>query len=260
MRTAPITFSTKRRDHIKNLCQQTCQQNQLCIDRCMGFFENEITKQKLGLDQPNNSALLERPTKPALLPLPSSNCTTRHGSTRASDDQDICFLDAEGAEEDTFTGPFVTESPARPEKGRAATSGSQKGKEKEENAASPQWRGIFNRPLFALGLLRVELSLGKPLDEFRKTYNPPRPTSSDDATPAQQYDELSDCALAEQPLDRICDMSGSGYADAVRRCVRCSFDTRRVDLGDGPFWQAVYDGVAAPLEKVLRHFEGRWEA
>lgn len=49
---------------------------------------------------------------------------------------------------------------------------------------------------------------------------------------------------------------GDRYADAVRRCIRCAFDTRKIDLEDGQFRGAVYEGVVAPLEENLRDFTG----
>lgn len=261
-------------DLCENICENTCQNNPVRIDRCMGFFEDNYNQRKLGLYRPESLAFLSGAKKPSLLSLRSILISGTIGNRRFSrlhrlrlavllssgilqlhhtpwleeawNNEDISFLKIESADHEVLKEPFVTRQSIR--EATTAAAGS--------NGNASQWQGILNRSVFALGILLLELSLGKPFAELRKRLATQPASSSDAPNDSSDPTEPSDFTIAGQLLDQVRDESGPGYSDAVRRCVRCTFDTLRVDLRDALFRQAVYDGVVAPLEKELRHFEG----
>ncbi|KAF4307809.1 hypothetical protein GTA08_BOTSDO03899 [Botryosphaeria dothidea] len=261
-------------DLCENICENTCQNNPVRIDRCMGFFEDNCNQRKLGLYRPESLAFLSEAKKPTLLSLRSILISGTIGNRRFSrlhrlrlavllssgilqlhhtpwleeawNNEDISFLKVESADHEVLKEPFVTRQSIR--EATTAAAGS--------NGNASQWQGILNRSVFALGILLLELSLGKPFAELRKRLATQSASSSDAPNDSSDPTEPSDFTIAGQLLDEVRDESGPGYSDAVRRCVRCTFDTLRVDPRDALFRQAVYDGVVAPLEKELRHFEG----
>lgn len=50
---------------------------------------------------------------------------------------------------------------------------------------------------------------------------------------------------------------GKLYSEAVRRCIRCDFDRRDMDLDSENFQEAVFDGVVVPLDTTLQQFSGQ---
>lgn len=109
--------------------------------------------------------------------------------------------------------------------------------------ASPVARTIRNWPLFRLGVVLIELWYGKPLDEITK----PDGSQINMSIPSPILDwHRADCLVDELYME-----AGKKYSDAVRRCIRCSFDTRVTSLDDPAFQKAVYEGVVAQLKENL---------
>lgn len=102
--------------------------------------------------------------------------------------------------------------------------------------------GVQNLALVALGILLVELKVGKPMSALR----PPAMPSS---VPPVWIDY--DNALKE--LDKVSISNASlNYDTAVRRCLRCEFHQHQWSFDDERFRQYVYDEVVSNLEQDLR--------
>lgn len=113
---------------------------------------------------------------------------------------------------------------------------------------------IHNTTIFALGILLIEICLGRALDDLRTLDDC---SSEDDMTKPSM---ATDYATAIRLLDSeaILVESGEEYADAVRRCISCNFGPTKTDLEDDDFRQAVYSGVVAPLEKQVKAVLGNF--
>jgi hypothetical protein len=90
------------------------------------------------------------------------------------------------------------------------------------------YRTIRNPTLFALGVLLIELCLGKPLEELKL----PTELNADGST-----SPLFDWTTADRLVEDVYLEGGSRYGDAVRHCVRCDFDRRGASLEDEDFRQ-----------------------
>ncbi|KAL9116231.1 MAG: hypothetical protein Q9227_000602 [Pyrenula ochraceoflavens] len=110
-------------------------------------------------------------------------------------------------------------------------------------------RAIRNPLLFALGVLLIELCLGRPLEELKL---PEEKASSDDGS--SLWPTTLDWIAADRLVEDVYQKWGSRYGDAVRRCIRCDFDRRGASLEDEDFQSAVYDGVVSLLEDDLKQF------
>ncbi|KAH7092282.1 hypothetical protein FB567DRAFT_567300 [Paraphoma chrysanthemicola] len=111
----------------------------------------------------------------------------------------------------------------------------------------PSRRVIRNQTLFTLGVLLIELLYGKPIEELQTAHD-----LDCQGTPGAVW------CTAERLIDEeIAFEAGQLYSDAVRRCIRCDFNQKNSSLDDQDFQQAVFDGVVAPLEKTLSHFNGQ---
>ena len=106
---------------------------------------------------------------------------------------------------------------------------------------------LRNQTLFALGVVLIELCLGQTFEAMR---DPSDPLDRDGKANA-----LTDWSTATRLLPDVFQEAGNRYSDAVRRCIYCDFDQRITSLENEGFKQAVYDGVVAPLEEVLRDFQ-----
>jgi hypothetical protein len=107
-------------------------------------------------------------------------------------------------------------------------------------------RVIRNRTLFTLGVLLIELWYGRSIEELQ--------TPSDlncSGTPGVTW-----CTAERLVENEIEFEAGKRYSDAVRRCIRCDFDRRDVNLDDEGFQGCVYEGVVGGLETTLRQFSG----
>ena len=107
---------------------------------------------------------------------------------------------------------------------------------------------IRNRSLFGLGILLLELSVGKPLD-FCK----------DD----KEMSLMDLYILASQLIKYLRDEENAGYFQAVQACLFCNFGTKApdLDLENDSFRRAVYDDVVSPLEREAEAFDPkRWQS
>lgn len=99
--------------------------------------------------------------------------------------------------------------------------------------------------LIALGLVLVELCVGKPLTEMH--------TPEDN----HQSEFMSRLNTAEKMLDVVYREMGASYGDVVRRCLRQPFDVRVISLENEELQQMVFDKIVTPLSNDLENFEGR---
>ncbi|KAK8006893.1 alpha/beta knot [Apiospora arundinis] len=123
---------------------------------------------------------------------------------------------------------------------------------------------IQNHTIFSLGIVLLELALGKRLSSMRKpTTTTTITTSATEEGPHQQEsgllgeadrrrDLLLDYDTALQHLSVVNTEMGPYYHDAVRRCIKCEFMHPTLDLEDDEFRQEVYKKVVALLEKNLK--------
>ncbi|KAL1635637.1 hypothetical protein SLS56_001690 [Neofusicoccum ribis] len=245
--------------HIKNLCQTMQQIRSACMGVCVGFLEDELAKQKLSIFP--TSELVKGTNTPSLLSLRtilSENGVGNRRFTRSDklwvavllassflqlhqtpwindkwSKDDIKFV--EGVQGDLFEHPFVSRVCADGFSSCAPTAA--------ENRTSRLWNGIRNRPLFLLGILLIELCLGKPFEELRQ-----------EISGSGSSDPLSDFVIADQLVEDCYDEGGGRYGDAVRRCIRCDFDRRSMNLEEEESRRAVYNGVVALLEDDWKDF------
>jgi len=117
-----------------------------------------------------------------------------------------------------------------------------------------QTRQIRNRALFTLGILLVELCLGKTFDriyqEAQATDSSPLPEIAETSStppPPSEYE------IATELIDEIYLREGELYGDAIRRCLRCEFPGRDVtkDFSFQPFRKQFLDGVVAPVQATF---------
>ena len=101
---------------------------------------------------------------------------------------------------------------------------------------------VRNRSIFNLGVLLLELCLGKPLDHFR--------TPEDSSI-------FTEFCIAKRLVENLAEEASSGYADAVTACIYCDFgrEVKDHNLDNDAFRQAVYEYVVTPLEDDWRHFK-----
>ena len=117
---------------------------------------------------------------------------------------------------------------------------------KRRNILNPSmYCAIRNPMLFALGVLLIELCLGKPMEELKRT---------DEKISGDSSNPTLDWVAADRLVEDVYDEGGSRYGDAVRRCIRCDFDQRGTSLEDEGFQHAVYEGVVLLLEDDLKQF------
>lgn len=131
----------------------------------------------------------------------------------------------------TLVTPEMTEAPSK----SPATS-------PKKGFMSPN---IRDEVTFGLGILLIELCLGKPIDQLR---------TPSDLNPDGSEHVTTDFRTATRLLDDIYEEAGGRYGDAVRRCIYCEFDQRKTTLEDPLFRRAVYQGVVCPLEEDLAEF------
>jgi hypothetical protein len=96
-------------------------------------------------------------------------------------------------------------------------------------------------------VLLLELIFGHSLEDcrFRREYY----------DHSNQPNEQTDACTARRWAQGLLGESGANVADAVRRCLDCSFGPRP-DLGDARFRGEVYAGVVRPLAE----YAGAWPA
>jgi hypothetical protein len=119
-----------------------------------------------------------------------------------------------------------------------------------EVANAALMRHIRNPTIFALGILLIELCLGKTIEQLRL----PEDQFLGEATPEAVTNHWTAGRLLEN--GQISKEAGKRYENAIKRCIHCDFNQDSASLDNDQFRQAVYDGVVAPLEQDLMAFEG----
>lgn len=107
----------------------------------------------------------------------------------------------------------------------------------------PATMGNFARTLlFNIGVLLMELVFGDTLEQqsWRKEY-------LDGVT--GEPNDVTDLCTALRWQKQVETEFGDKLAEAIRRCIVCSFDS--TDLGSMAFMQAVWRGVVEPVEAFL---------
>ncbi|TDZ68005.1 hypothetical protein CTRI78_v002463 [Colletotrichum trifolii] len=97
--------------------------------------------------------------------------------------------------------------------------------------------------LLSLGLLLLELSLGKPI-EWLRTENEKPPSGA----PRLLYESMTAQRLLQQKQ-----LGSPNYVSAVQRCIWGEFARSKLDLNDEDFRQEMYEKVVALLETDLKN-------
>ena len=105
---------------------------------------------------------------------------------------------------------------------------------------------ILNPVIYNLGLVLIEICLGRSLESFRNAEDPLDSNGRPNV--------LTNLSTAMRLMDHIYSVAGDRYGDAVRRCIRSDFDSRSTDLNEEAFRQAVYEKVVEPLEEDVKNF------
>ena len=100
---------------------------------------------------------------------------------------------------------------------------------------------VQNEVLFTLGLILVEICLGKTLEDMRVSRDP-------SAAPTF----LTYWGIAKAKMGDVYNEDGALYRDVVQRCVFCKFDTPETSFEDEDFRQAAWNGVVVPLKEGLK--------
>ncbi|KAF4846956.1 hypothetical protein CGCSCA4_v005962 [Colletotrichum siamense] len=103
--------------------------------------------------------------------------------------------------------------------------------------------------LLALGILLLELNLGRTIESLRNQYEKPPP-----GAPKLMYDSMTAQRLVyERHLDSL------NYRSAVQRCIGGEFARPGLDLSDEDFRQEIYEKVVAILETDLKNATWSYE-
>lgn len=103
---------------------------------------------------------------------------------------------------------------------------------------------IRNKPLFALGILLIELGIKRSFEDIRRDHcqvGTTQPTVPDD------YE------IANGQIDDVYLDAGNSYGYAAQRCLRLEFPGRdgRKNLDFPEFRQEFYNGVVAPIQAAF---------
>jgi hypothetical protein len=106
---------------------------------------------------------------------------------------------------------------------------------------------IRNHTLFTLGIMLIEMCMGKPIHELHKP--------SELNTDGTKHD-LSDYQTASRLLDmeEVSDSFGQRWSNVARRCIYCDLNQARTSFEDIGFQRAVYNEIYAELEEERRQF------
>lgn len=110
-----------------------------------------------------------------------------------------------------------------------------------QSIEKPTLGPVRNQTLFALGILLLELSTGKPLDSFKDPQN---------SGPFEEF------VTASQVLQAISEEESPNYYGAAEACIYCNFrgSAKDLNLGNDAFRQAFYEDVVVPLEEDLKYY------
>ncbi|TEA17635.1 hypothetical protein C8034_v011830 [Colletotrichum sidae] len=113
----------------------------------------------------------------------------------------------------------------------------------DHQSASTLATGSRCPELLSLGLLLLELSLGRPI-EWLRTENEKPPSGE----PRLLYESMTAQRLLQQKQ-----LGSPNYVSAVQRCIWGEFARSKLDLNDEDFRQEIYEKVVALLETDLRN-------
>lgn len=107
-----------------------------------------------------------------------------------------------------------------------------------------------NLNLFYLGVMLIEITLGRTLESMR--------TEDDPLNENGEPDMLTHLSIARRVLEMgtVTTEAGFRYGEVVYRCIWTEFGVLNTSLDNADFRRAVYDGVIAPLEEDLKNFYG----
>lgn len=259
-RTSVQPALTPKPVRIKQICEAIHQRKGKYVGSYIGFMEHP-TDQRLDFYQSEEKALSRNPDAPPFLSLHEiftrkasqrRRFSTKNGLISAMrlsstmlqlyqtpwlaemwSHKDIAFF--EQVNGGLSAGPFISKTPSHESDDSLADSG-----------FSP-WDGpVRNQFLFTLGIFLIELCLDAPFEQLRSRCG---------GTQSNLF-QASDMKIANQLLQEVSEEFGPYYATAVRRCIRCDFDTEKMDLEDMAFSKAVYQGVVIPLEDAFKSFSG----
>jgi len=111
----------------------------------------------------------------------------------------------------------------------------------DQDTAAHVRRNIYtrNEQVFALGVALIELAYGSPLLSF---------IIAEDLDECGEVIPSTELSIANRLADRIGTREPENYANAVLRCIWCSFDTAKSDFDDSQFREKFFDGVVTPLQ------------
>lgn len=108
-----------------------------------------------------------------------------------------------------------------------------------------------NLTLFCLGVVLIEITLGRTLESLR--------TDDDPLNANGEPDMLTQLSIARRVLEMgtVSREAGLRYAKVVYRCIWSEFGVvLNTSLDNDEFRQAVYDGIITPLEEDWKFFKG----
>lgn len=98
-----------------------------------------------------------------------------------------------------------------------------------------------NKTLFCLRVFLTELWLERPFEELLEIEVQLLPGLES----FQSYRETID-----RIVEKLYDDAGQAYNDAIRHCLHCDFDRRKINSDDAEFCGVFYGKVVSPLEKT----------
>ncbi|KAL0263754.1 hypothetical protein SLS55_002736 [Diplodia seriata] len=251
---------------VKQICGTIHGLKKTCMDGYIGFMEDEPNCRKLDLYQPRKmtptQTQTQSPLQPALLSLHEAltrDTSRRRHFPKANGLRSAVLLSANLLQ--LYRTPWLTETWSHDDIAFFESADGGGGLEEPfvsrpslhqsnnglaDSTFSP-WDGpVRNQFLFGLGVLLIELCLDAPFEELRRRREKGR----------RDLAVSSDLTVANLLLEEVAEEFGPYYSSAVRRCIRCDFDTDKMDIEDVAFRKAVYEGVVVPLEDALKSFSG----
>lgn len=113
----------------------------------------------------------------------------------------------------------------------------------EADAAQQRPDEVAKTYMFTIGVLLLELL-------FRETLEV-QPFRAQFLGPSGEPNEYTDFCTAMQWQKKVVEECGIGLAEAVHKCIVCSFDAP-LDLSSGSFVNSVWQGVGRPVEEFLK--------
>ena len=246
---------------ITDFCRRLCASNFDCRERCLGYIRAAtedyfeifpLDKWRIGDSRPTSlslASLFSQARAPSLaspLTLVDRLHLAKSVATGVLQLYNSPLLERRWTKEDITFLPRASLSTERPFRKAYITKNVQTPNSTASNPCQPKPTPfIHNSTIFALGILLVEICLGRSIDDLRV----PEDFPTEDHL--QKPDVFTDYSTAMRLLDNgsIFEESGSElYESAVRHCVRCNFKPNSTDLENAAFRQAVYSGVVALLE------------